>query len=644
MEMFSAKACELTFLSRLEKIKIPFFQRRYVWNEENWEELYNNFFGQNNLGFLGSIILKQEENLLLDSNECLVIDGQQRLTTLSILIMALYDSLEDFEKQRFETDLKAILFNTVPGFDTEKNERCLLYLPKLIHSNIDKEEYDFIIDLNNSEKIKSNNVHNRINRCYQWFYERFVNKKYNEKIKKCDTIIDSNLDKNIFYEKKVKVLEKLITSRAVKILVVIEIRPDVDEQKVFDTLNTAGVRLTVADTIKNYLFDKLIKIYRNNYQLENVSNEKLNSLIIKKYNKTWNKTFCETNELDNLWNKEFVTGRIKRTEIDMFLHSFALIKNIYDTDNQSLNELPSSFKKYIDNFNSKQEIDSFIIEMCEYANQYRKIFIDSIQNTEYRYSQMNVLPRILFFCNKTSTKALNPYILYITYKYKDDEISRNRELHKIEKVLIYTFLEKNLTRSKNYNKLCSDFIKNEKRIEEEIMTFGNMDNGLNLLLDIKNSDAKILLFLIELYRRKDEENDFVKIEYSDSFQLEHILPEKWEQYWTSLPKKDYFGNILESEDDKIAYRNKMVKMLGNMTILKGKLNNRISNADILTKIEGKKEIEDTRSQKGIRDYSDFKITKDDVIAYYDKNHNWTEERIYKRTKELYRELKEAILY
>ena len=61
--MFSAEAKALTFLSEAGLVKIPFFQRRYVWKEENWSELYDNFFDSDILGFLGSIILKGKRKI-----------------------------------------------------------------------------------------------------------------------------------------------------------------------------------------------------------------------------------------------------------------------------------------------------------------------------------------------------------------------------------------------------------------------------------------------------------------------------------------------------------------------------------------------------------------------------------------------------
>lgn len=56
-----AEARSLTFLANEGSVKIPFFQRAYVWNEDNWEELISDLLESGKSHFLGSLILKQEE-------------------------------------------------------------------------------------------------------------------------------------------------------------------------------------------------------------------------------------------------------------------------------------------------------------------------------------------------------------------------------------------------------------------------------------------------------------------------------------------------------------------------------------------------------------------------------------------------------
>ncbi len=604
--MFDAEAKALTFLSEAGIVRIPFFQRRYVWKEENWSDLYDNFFDSEIPGFLGSIILKGKKKIrVTDPSECSVIDGQQRLTTLSIFVMALYDTLNENDKKFFYDDLKNVIFRKDNVQDENGNP---IYVPRVVHSHLDKTEFDRVINLYENNKIEENDP-SLINQCYTYFYKRFLEEDY---------------------DNKKKLLNALITT-PIEILVVISISDDADEQKVFDTLNSAGVRLTMADTIKNFLFNRVSNL------IDGTERNDFSNKVISLYNSTWENYFCKDDNLDALWNKEFVTGRIKRTNIDMFLHCYATIKELYNPV-QTLSDLPNVYKDYINKMNTEEEIKSFLNEMCEYAELYKTNFIDKDEDYKYSYSRDNILPRLLFFCDKLGTKTFNPYILYLIKQYSNDEEKLNEELHKIEKIIVLTYLNKNTSRSKNYNKLCVDFIKNPERINDEIANMEDLDTGLVGLQRITNGEAKVLLFLIELYRRRDPMNDFHELEFKDSYQLEHIMPETWQTYWNLLPEKDDKGNELITIDDKVRYRNSKIKSLGNMTILKDKLNNKIKNRSFDIKIEGIDNI------PGIRTYTDFKITTVDVIDYYDNGGEWNEERICNRTRDLYNEIKDAFLY
>ena len=99
----------LSFLAdhNINKLVIPFFQRRYVWNEDNWHEMLATLQNQEIQPFLGSIILKRHEN-----NETDIVDGQQRLTTLTLLTKAIYDSFEKSERENGELKkhIETILF------------------------------------------------------------------------------------------------------------------------------------------------------------------------------------------------------------------------------------------------------------------------------------------------------------------------------------------------------------------------------------------------------------------------------------------------------------------------------------------------------------------------------------------------------
>ena len=73
-----AQESALGFLKKDMKLEIPYFQRSYVWKENNWEELFDNLIDENQSHFLGSIILKRINTTAGDIERFSVIDGQQR--------------------------------------------------------------------------------------------------------------------------------------------------------------------------------------------------------------------------------------------------------------------------------------------------------------------------------------------------------------------------------------------------------------------------------------------------------------------------------------------------------------------------------------------------------------------------------------
>ena len=85
--------------------KIPPYQREYTWGKDNWDNLYNDLFEADKRYFLGSIICIDDGSDAI-KNLLQVIDGQQRLTTLSLLISALYSAIQNLISQDQALELR----------------------------------------------------------------------------------------------------------------------------------------------------------------------------------------------------------------------------------------------------------------------------------------------------------------------------------------------------------------------------------------------------------------------------------------------------------------------------------------------------------------------------------------------------------
>ena len=89
---------------------IPKYQREYTWNKAEWEELFEDI-RENDVGyFFGSIICINQVKDVLEDQRLELVDGQQRLTSISLLFAAIYEYLQG-KKDDLNDDQKNELFN-----------------------------------------------------------------------------------------------------------------------------------------------------------------------------------------------------------------------------------------------------------------------------------------------------------------------------------------------------------------------------------------------------------------------------------------------------------------------------------------------------------------------------------------------------
>lgn len=134
----NAEGRSLAFIVETEeRYKIPFFQRPYVWNINNWNDLLTDMKSTDAKQFLGSIITKRIAGKGKSNGYTMVIDGQQRLTTLSILLKVIYDILS--KKNKLDSKGYENIKNTL--FCLEKKQ----YIVRIEHSHLDMAKYNEVI-------------------------------------------------------------------------------------------------------------------------------------------------------------------------------------------------------------------------------------------------------------------------------------------------------------------------------------------------------------------------------------------------------------------------------------------------------------------------------------------------------------------
>lgn len=215
--------------------EIPEYQREYSWKLENWENLFNDLNESDKDYFLGTLICISDGNSPMQ-----VVDGQQRLTTLSIFRLSIFrilnNFLENFTKDRHKLQNFLNLESSLRNRDTNKN---ILQL----QSN-NKFEYEKLVDkiINNKNESFDNRL--RIFKAYNYFEEKLNEYSIDE----------------IF-----NLLDKINSALVVRI----EVKSDQDAFILFESINNRGMPLSPIDLIKNKIFAQLAKNKIGNIEQNN---------------------------------------------------------------------------------------------------------------------------------------------------------------------------------------------------------------------------------------------------------------------------------------------------------------------------------------------------------------------------------------
>lgn len=556
-----------SFFSNNLQYIVPFFQRPYVWNEENWETLWEHISriaeksqtDSKTEHFIGTLITKQRASTAIGENKLDLIDGQQRLTTFSLLLKAIATKASGespYNKLKDKT-------NELVVFENSKGEKFI----RIEHSRNDREYFEAIM-LDKDLKELSNKDH-KILKAYKFFLD------------KLDDYTDEELDN----------LKTVILSNVPIISMLLEAKDD--EQEIFDTINSLGVRLTTGELLKNYIFhDNEIKPHYDDY---------------------WEKVFEDDEQQINFWSKNKTSGRTIRTNIEVLLYCYLTIQK------KSIVELEKLFNEYKNWLHNKNTAERklFLEELKQYANIYYN-FPEGTSLNEISFSQDE--ERFFHIIEKLEITTVYPLILFI-YKQVQDKNTRLQMLKLLESYLV----RRNICRltTKNYNNIFIQII--SKLSEEESVSFESLrdilfsytedtnrfpsdDDVKNAFSNepISNANAREILYCISLYQINNPMNDVNKLS-SSSYSVEHMMPQKWEENWMEE----------DMDEASINKRNKQIKTLGNLTLVTKNLNSSMKNAAWETKKEA------------LKQYSLLKLTTD----YVDLD-KWDESEIEKRANDL----------
>lgn len=214
------------------KYIIPKFQRDYSWDVEQWDDLWQdieNMIGENGDHYMGYLVLQT-----LNGKDCLIIDGQQRFTTITMIILAAIKSIQKLvdkgidpeeNKQRIKT-LKDTYIGNIDPITLEYDNILIL------NRNNDGYYKDYIVKLGELRVRNTSYTEKLMKKCFEW-YEKQLSGKFDSGREYAEFI--SYIVDNLYFT-------------------IIRVSNEMNAFRVFETLNARGVQLSSADLLKNYLF------------------------------------------------------------------------------------------------------------------------------------------------------------------------------------------------------------------------------------------------------------------------------------------------------------------------------------------------------------------------------------------------------
>lgn len=569
-----------------QRLVVPLFQRPYVWDlSEQWEPLWSDIRRLTEVRlsdpysvashFLGAVVVQAHEGHLGSLQSSNIIDGQQRLTTLQLVMDAAGSVLEAAGLDTLAGQLESLTHNQV-NFVAPGESRL-----KIRHTNRDREAYDEVMDadppIDHSELDHANT---KIVRAHAYFVDAVAS-----------WLGDPDRDDHLA---RAKALVGVLTGGLQ--LVAINLTATENSQEIFETLNARGTPLTAADLIKNFVFQRL--------DAESVDTHR---------------AYVEDWPFDTrFWESEVSVGRYRVSRGSLFLNQW-LISRLGEAI--SPQQTFTRFKAHVEHANG-HSMGELLPEIKDQADLYEAWTLAA----EDKDRQLTTVEMSVYRMKVNELEILKPILIWL------HEPGRTLPSDVIDGVVVAVeswvvrrmFLR--LTTS-DLGRVVADIVRENQDAQptELVERVTNHLARLNVLSTYWPGDEEIrgALMTEPAYRRfkvarlriflEAIENDFRQVTHQPQvsrrgYPIEHILPQKWQDNWAV--------SGLDAEIERAAH----VHRLGNLTLLTTSLNSKVSNATWDVK------------RRAIRDH-DTLLLNSRLLSGVDDN-QWSEEAIARRTSRL----------
>lgn len=231
----------LELIGNGKAFRVPSYQRDYSWSEEQWEDLWNDLLELQNQPddrhYMGALVVEGKSD-----RDFLIIDGQQRMATLSVLALAVIERLRSVADRGVEPEANRDRANELRSrFIGEKDPASLVETSRLYLNETDNAFYqDYLVQLRPPLNPRGLPKSNRL----LWECFRYLSERINEVTQLQDD-----------GAALARLLSETVARQLLFILITVD--DDLNAYTVFETLNARGLELTTTDLLKNYLFSRV---------------------------------------------------------------------------------------------------------------------------------------------------------------------------------------------------------------------------------------------------------------------------------------------------------------------------------------------------------------------------------------------------
>jgi hypothetical protein len=534
-----------------QRFVVPLFQRPYVWNEENqWEPMWNDIVrvaerilanptGQHQPHFLGAVVLQQVMNLAGEMQQRTIIDGQQRLTTLQLLLDALHAELMSAQASAPAMRLEPLVRNAEP-FCKKREDRF-----KVWPTNRDRPAFNAVMGAEPPVDYESiGHDKERMVEAHRFFSTQarvWLSSAGLEKVQARSAAIET-------------AVRDLIQ------MVVIDLAVDENAQEIFETLNARGAQLTAADLIKNLVFQRLLE---SGVDVEEA------------YQSKW-KDF-ET----AFWETEISVGRLRYPRSAIFFNHWLVSRTGKEV---VAREVFDRFKRFADH-----EANASMGELLSQIYRAAQVYRDFIAKASTLAGPTNRLGLFGYRTGVLESEVIKPLVLCLLDPEEPPvpEHQLAKALDAVESWMVRRMLVRATTKS--YSQLVADLVARVHEsdraavgdIIEAYLAGQTSERGywpddhelqselseLSVYRRLGRSRLRMVLEAIEDHLRgwRDGREGLGGERVArGKFAIEHIIPRKWQHHWP-MPSG--------TEAD----RERIIHTFGNLTLLTSGLNAKVSN-------------------------------------------------------------------